>query len=103
MKVDIKAAYAAMTTAERMCVSTLHQLLDDIKKDPQRYENPVQLIEDMEYTLQGIWKFPRDNKFHTHWMEIRGCTCPKMDNKDPLYFGRGKIIVSDCPWHWTNN
>ena len=108
MKIDIKAAYAAMTTAERMTVCTIHQLLDDIKKNPERYVDaekglsPTQLIEDMEYTLQGIWKFPRDSKYHTHWLEIKGCTCPKMDNLDPLYFGGGKIVVSDCPWHWRD-
>lgn len=109
MKVDIKASYAKMNTAERMAVVVLHQILDEVKNNPERYVDPekglspVQLIEDMEYTLQGLWKFPRDSNYHTHWMEIKGCTCPKMDNKDPLYFGQGKIRVSDCPWHWRNN
>lgn len=108
MKIDFKAAYAAMNTAERMTVSVLHQLLADIKQNPERYVDtekglsPVQLIEDIEHTLQGIWKFPRDAKYHTHWLEIKGCTCPKMDNKDPFYYGNGKLIVSDCPWHWRD-
>lgn len=99
-KIDIKAAYAAMTTAEKMTVSVLHAQMLDIKTNPERYSDPVQLIEDIEFTLQGIWKFPRDAKYHTHWLEIKGCTCPKMDNKDPFYYGNGKITISDCPWHW---
>lgn len=98
--IDIKRAYSKLTPTEKECITVLHSQLYDIKNAPERYADPVQLIEDMEYTLQGIWKFPRDSKYHTHWLGIKGCTCPKMDNKDPFYFGRGKIIVSDCPWHW---
>ena len=99
-KVDVKAAYAALNTQVRMLISSIHILLDDIKNTPERYNDPVQLIEDLEYSLQGIWKFPRDANYHTHWLEIKACSCPKLDNKDPFYYGRGKITVSDCPWHW---
>lgn len=97
-KVDIKAAYAALNTAERMTISVLHQMLDDIKKFPERYKDAVQLIEDIEYSLQGIWKFERNASYHTHWIEIKGCTCPKMDNAD--HWPTGRIVVSDCPYHW---
>lgn len=99
-KVDIKAAYAALNTQERMLISSIHILLDDIKNNPERYNDPVQLIEDLEYSLQGIWKFPRDSRFHLHWLEIKDCSCPKLDNKDQMYYGRGKLTTSDCPWHW---
>lgn len=99
-KVNIKEAYKALNTQERMTITVLHQMLDDIKQHPERYEKPVQLIEDIEYSLQGLWKFPRDSSYHTHWLEIKGCTCPRLDNQD--YLGFGKIRVSDCPWHWTD-
>lgn len=103
MRVNIKEAYKNLNTAEKMAISTLHNIFDDIKENPNRYDNPVQLIEDIEFTLQGLWRFPRDVNYHTHWLDIKGCTCPKMDNNDPMYYGAGKIIVSDCPWHWVVN
>ncbi len=99
-RVNIKEAYAKLNAQEKEAISSIHKVLADIKDFPERYENPVQLIEDLEYALQGLWKFPRDARYHTHWMEIKNCTCPKMDNRDPMYYGGGKITVSDCPWHW---
>lgn len=99
-KVDVKAAYEKLNTQERMLIASIHILLDNVKDNPERYEDPVQLIEDLEFALQGLWKFPRDASYHTHWLEIKGCRCPKMDNKDPMYYGGGKITVSDCEWHW---
>lgn len=100
---NFKEACKGLNTAERMVCSDLNHLLHDIKTTPERYDHPVQLIEDIEYVLQGILKLPRDSRYHTHWLGIKGCICPKMDNRDPLYFGGGKIVVSDCPWHWRNN
>ena len=104
-KVDMKKAYAVLSTAERMTISVLHAQLQDIKTYPERFTSagvdPVQLIEDIEFTLQGIWKFPRDVNYHTHWLEIKGCTCPPMDNAD--HWPTGRITVSDCPYHWKGN
>lgn len=99
-RVDIRAAYDALDEQERKTITSIHEMLTAVKLYPERYEDPVQVIEDLEFSLQGLWKFPRDSKYHTHWNEIKGCTCPIMDNRDPMYFGRGKITVSDCPWHW---
>lgn len=98
--VNIKEAFEKLNKKELETIRCIHGMLDDIKINPERYENPVQLIEDLEYALQGLWKFPRDSNYHSHWLEIKGCTCPKMDNRDPMYYGGGKITVSDCPWHW---
>ena len=53
-KVDIKEAYKKLNTAEKMTISTLHNILDDIKQNPERYTDPVQLIGDIEHTLQGL-------------------------------------------------
>lgn len=100
-KVDIKEAYKKLNTAEKMTVSTLHIILDDIKQNPKRYTDPVQLIEDIEHTLQGLWRFPRDVNYHTHWCDIKGCRCGSVDNLERLGFGR--IVNMRCPWHGGNN
>lgn len=74
--------WEAMTPEEQDAVRALHAVLAQAKTKPEQYENPVQVIEDIEFTLQGLWKFTRDVNFHTHWIDINGCKCPKMDNQD---------------------
>lgn len=101
---DLEARWLAMTQAQQGFVRAAHVLMREIKASPETFTcenvNPVQLIEDIEFALQGVWKFARNPAYHLHWLDIKGCTCPKMDNKDPFYYGGGKIIMGDCPWHW---
>jgi hypothetical protein len=98
--ISLATRWENMTDAEQQAVSALHGMLREACENPERHANPVQFIEDCEFTLQGLWKFTRDANFHTWWLKTKGCTCPRMDNTDPMYFGGGKITVSDCPWHW---
>ena len=56
------------------------------------------LLESLEYNMQRVWKFPQNKDFHSWWFRVPYCTCPKMDNADPLYFG-SQIISGDCPVH----
>lgn len=98
-RVNVKEAYAKLNAQEKETISSIHKVLADIKDFPERYENPVQLIEDLEYSLQGLWKFPRDARYHTHFLDIRGCRCPVMENQDR--FGFGRVTNGGCPWHGT--
>ncbi len=82
-----------MTEVERVVVASLHAVLRSATESPEQYANPVQFIEDCEFTLQGLWKFTRDANFHTWWLRTKGCTCPRMDNSDPMNWGSGKITV----------
>jgi hypothetical protein len=50
----------------------------------------------MEYTMQGIWGFSRDRSYHTHWKELKGCTCPKLDNAMGMPY---RITTVSCPHH----
>ena len=55
-------------------------------------------LKNMEYTLQELWGFPRDENRHTHRLRLPGCTCPKDDNREMI----GKIgwwVNEHCPWH----
>jgi hypothetical protein len=98
-RVNVKEAFEKLNKKELETIRGIHGMLDDIKINPERYENPVQLIEDLEYALQGLWKFPRDSRFHLHWLEIKACSCGRLDNLDRL--GYGRVINGGCPWHGT--
>jgi hypothetical protein len=92
-----------MTEVERDAVLALHALLREMKEAPRtrKYE-PVQFIEDIEYTLQHLWGFSRDRDFHVHWVDLKGCTCPKMDNRD-LMGAPYRITNETCPHHNPEN
>lgn len=90
--------WEAMTSQEQDAVRALHAVLAQTKAHPELHADPVQLIEDIEFTLQGLWKFERDVNYHTHWIDIEGCKCPKMDNRG--HAGTGRITTSECKWHW---
>lgn len=59
----------------------------------------VKYLEELEFDMQEAWGFDKNSKKHTWWLKPKSCTCPKLDNVDPAYFGNGKIIVEDCPIH----
>lgn len=56
-------------------------------------------LEQLEFEMQGTWGVNKDANYHTWWLRPQACTCPKLDNTDPAYFGSGHIIVEDCPLH----
>lgn len=86
-----------MDEQEQEAVSAMHGALQYMKDYPENYSNPVQAIEDMEFALQGLWKFSRDANYHTHWLHISGCRCPIMMNREA--FGLPKIFHKECKWH----
>ena len=103
VEMTLDQRWELMTVAEREAVVSIHKMMREACENPDRHLDPVQFIEDCEFTLQGLWKFTRDANFHTWWLRTKGCTCPRMDNTDPMYFGAGKITVSDCPHHWKGD
>lgn len=78
---------------------------DKLKSDSAKKRNRKtihilnQALEYTELQLQKEWGFDQDVNKHTWWLKPKSCTCPKLDNTDPVYFGGGKIISSDCPIH----
>lgn len=66
--------------------------------DEEELHNFAVEIEELEYEMQAHWHFDRDPDYHTWWLMVPKCRCPKMDNRDPMYFGR-RIILGDCPVH----
>ena len=56
-------------------------------------------VTEIEFELQGLWKFPLDKNFHRFW-EYPKCTCPKLDNAD--WYPHLQHISADCPLHGDN-
>lgn len=85
--------------------SELNQIIEMLNALEWSDENRGQIlqltdnIELMEFTLQKLWGFPQNKAFHTHWLRSKFCSCPVLDNRDPLYFGGGKIHTSNCKIH----
>lgn len=99
---DLEGRWLGMSKSQQEFVKAAHALLREIKDSPETFtrENvdPVQLIEDIEFSLQGVWKFVRNPAYHTHKWEIVGCSCPKLDNMER--FGSPfKVINGNCKWH----
>lgn len=92
-----------MTEVEHAALTALHRLMDEIVDNPRldKYDTNV-FIEDIEFTMQGLWGFTRDRDFHIHWLRRAGCTCPKMDNHD-LMGAPYRIITEGCPHHNQEN
>jgi hypothetical protein len=67
------------------------------KDDTPKYYNEA--LKALEFNMQEVWGFSQDANYHTWWLNMPGCTCPQMDNRDPAYYGRGRIISGDCPIH----
>ena len=55
-------------------------------------------LRDIEFAMQRTWHFPESADFHSHWLYIPHCSCPKMDNADN--FGTGlRWTTGGCPVH----
>lgn len=74
-------------------------LMDEVD-DPVVLRHLASMVENLEFAQQKLWGFPLDESFHL-WYIVPKCTCPKMDNYDSRGVKDQRIIVSDCPIHWT--
>ena len=85
--------------------SELNQIIEILNGLDWKEENKAQIlqltenIELMEFTLQKLWGFEQNANYHTHWLRNKFCSCPKLDNRDSIYFGGGKLYRSDCKIH----
>ncbi|MND84989.1 hypothetical protein D3C80_768950 [compost metagenome] len=59
----------------------------------------VARVEALEYRMQELWGFGRDRKFHRYQLEIKGCTCPKHDNRGLIGVAEWRYVNINCKWH----
>lgn len=85
-------------------LKALHQEMHNVKKEFEKTDDPVELhelaltVEGLEFMMQEAWGFEKNRDYHTHWIDVPKCTCPKMDNKEN-YGTKYRIIRDDCPVH----
>lgn len=124
MDYDFKKMYDSMSTEDKAKIRALHRVaeecveyLDALAKRKEEFkEHPtvvrtlnnmimrsVEDLENLEFAMQNAWGIPTDPNYHTWWLYPTQCLCPKMDNRDPMFFGAGKIIAGDCPIHGDFN
>jgi len=62
-----KDRYVDMTDKEKVALKALQDLLFEVKLKPRsdKYD-PLLFLQDIEYTLQGLWGFSRDKFYHIH-------------------------------------
>lgn len=83
-----------------------HTLKDGLFKkmsetdDKEELRSLAKMVENLEFIQQKLWGFPLDESMH-FWYLVPKCTCPKMDNREATGVKNHRIIVSDCPIHWT--
>lgn len=74
---------------------TVYELIE--KTDDAEYIKKLACtLTDIEFELQGLWKFTLDMNFHRIW-EYPKCQCPVMDNRER--YPHGHITVASCPLH----
>jgi hypothetical protein len=99
MAANLKLAEKQGLTEEEVVeIGILHVKLDSVTRNPYDHDDPVKLIEEIEFNLQRLWKFPQDKNFHRYWYAISGCTCPKSDNNERVGT-KYKVINNGCKWH----
>jgi hypothetical protein len=64
-------------------------------------DDAVIQVRSLEYILQTLWGFERDARYHRYHFEIKGCTCPYMDNRE-VYGTVLEYHNDDCPFHGNN-
>lgn len=89
-----------LTEEDRVHLDKVYEELFYALEHPEVFTDVEANVRQIEFNLQRLWRFPEDAKFHRYQLEIRGCTCPKLDNYELIGHTPDRYRVSDCPWHW---
>lgn len=55
-------------------------------------------LKELEFKAQEAWGFEPDENHHNWWLDMPGCRCPQLDNRERIGYV-GAIYNSTCPWH----
>jgi len=89
-----------LSDADREDLDDVYEELFYALEHPETFDSVENVVRELEFDLQALWKFPQDPKFHRYQLEIKGCTCPLLDNAELFGHTANRYRVSDCPWHW---
>jgi len=68
------------------------------EEDREKIEEFNDDLMDLEFKAQEAWGFEQNINFHNWWLDMPGCDCPHMDNRDRQGTPY-KIYSGGCPWH----
>lgn len=68
------------------------------ERDNSKFRDIAESITSVEFQLQKAWKFPLDKNYHTYFLKLPGCTCPKLDNSDNIGTST-RYIRDSCVYH----
>lgn len=107
MEIEINEELAdrqCLSADTRTAIKEVHRRLAQHPNRPEMFanlEDAPSIVQGFEYTLQGLWGFPMDNRYHRYQWDIKGCTCPKMDNLE--YIGTEyRRYNQNCPVHCSH-
>ncbi|QNN99956.1 hypothetical protein phiPsa267_042 [Pseudomonas phage phiPsa267] len=89
-----------LSDTDRVALDKVYEQLHYALEHPEVFGSVEDVVRELEYDLQHLWKFPQDPRFHRYQLEIKGCTCPLFDNMELFGHTADRYRVSDCPWHW---
>lgn len=89
-----------LTDEDRLELDELYLDLNFALDNPEVFDSVEEAVRQLEFELQRVWRFTQDPKFHRYQLEIKGCTCPRLDNFELFGHTASRYITSDCPWHW---
>lgn len=55
-------------------------------------------LKELEFKAQEAWGFDLEENYHNWWLDMPGCRCPQLDNRERIGY-TGSIYDSTCPWH----
>jgi hypothetical protein len=73
-----------------------YSMMED-SNDIAEMRSLVEDLTELEFYIQELFNFPKDQKFHRFW-ETPRCKCPELDNQDAWPSGIYRINTL-CPLH----
>ena len=85
----------------RAAIEIVQEQLNSFLQRPAMYcdaKTAPYIVAGFEYVLQRLWGFPMDSDYHRYSYDLKGCTCPKMDNMERVGTPY-RVHNGDCPFH----
>lgn len=94
--------HKGMSKDERLALHKVYDMMDAFLKRPDLYSDDpdeiVARVHGLESAMQVLWGFDVDPKHWYYEFDLKGCTCPKLNNLD-LRGTSQRVYSEDCPYH----
>ena len=90
-------SYYDILEFEYLCHS-MDKLLSKPERYAEKHIDVPMLIQQIEFNMQQACGFVCNANFHKYWFQVKGCSCPKMDNRERIGT-KFSVIDMNCMWH----